>query len=70
MLSFQGYCGVSSAPADNVALSPNSGAPAVPSTPKKNAPMCIIIEPTRELAEQTHAQIEKFSKYLDSPSIR
>lgn len=35
-----------------------------------NAPMCIIVEPTKELAQQTHEQIESFSQFLDHPKIR
>ncbi|XP_072387719.1 ATP-dependent RNA helicase Ddx1 [Diabrotica undecimpunctata] len=35
-----------------------------------NAPQAIIIEPSRELAEQTSEQIKKFKKYLDDPVIR
>jgi ATP-dependent RNA helicase DDX1 len=35
-----------------------------------NAPQAIIIEPSRELAEQTFQQLEKFKKYLKDPPIR
>uniref|UniRef100_A0A915EMP5 ATP-dependent RNA helicase DDX1 n=1 Tax=Ditylenchus dipsaci TaxID=166011 RepID=A0A915EMP5_9BILA len=35
-----------------------------------NSPMCVILEPTKELAQQTHNEIERFKKYLDSPTIR
>ncbi|XP_031845611.1 ATP-dependent RNA helicase Ddx1 [Nomia melanderi] len=38
--------------------------------PKCNAPQAIIIEPSRELAEQTYNQIQKFKKYLKDPIIR
>lgn len=38
--------------------------------PKPNAPQAIIIEPSRELAEQTFQQLEKFKKYLKDPVIR
>jgi ATP-dependent RNA helicase DDX1 len=37
---------------------------------KSNAPQAIIIEPSRELAEQTFQQLEKFKKYMKDPSIR
>lgn len=37
---------------------------------KPNAPQAIIIEPSRELAEQTFQQLEKFKKYLKDPQIR
>ncbi|CAH0554042.1 unnamed protein product [Brassicogethes aeneus] len=35
-----------------------------------NAPQAIIIEPSRELAEQTYNQIRNFKKFLESPKIR
>ncbi|KAI6238933.1 ATP-dependent RNA helicase DDX1 [Aphelenchoides fujianensis] len=35
-----------------------------------NAPVCLIVEPTKELAEQTFNQIEAFKKSLESPKIR
>ncbi|CDW54086.1 ATP dependent RNA helicase Ddx1 [Trichuris trichiura] len=38
--------------------------------PKPNEPMCLIIEPSRELAEQTDAQMAKFKKYLENPVVR
>ncbi|CAL1532900.1 unnamed protein product [Lymnaea stagnalis] len=35
-----------------------------------NAPQAIIIEPSRELAEQTLTQIQKFKKYVENPEVR
>ncbi|KAL1502170.1 hypothetical protein ABEB36_007355 [Hypothenemus hampei] len=35
-----------------------------------NAPQAIIIEPSRELAEQTSNQIKLFKKYLENPIIK
>lgn len=40
------------------------------SKPKSNAPQAIIIEPSRELAEQTYNQIQKFKKHLKDPVIK
>lgn len=37
--------------------------------PRKNAPQAIIIEPTRELAEQTLNQLQKFKKFLRNPVV-
>jgi len=37
--------------------------------PKNNAPQAIIIEPSRELAEQTYNQIQKVNKNLNKPSV-
>ena len=34
-----------------------------------NAPFALIIEPSRELAEQTHSQITRFKKHLPKPQI-
>ena len=67
-----GYEGVSKA--SN--LVPYSGsAPAVAhGGPKKGSgrktPMAIIIEPARELAQQTHDNITLFKKHLSSPGVR
>lgn len=47
-------------------------APKIDSNIKKpnNAPYAIIIEPSRELAEQTFNQIKKFKKYLEKPLVK
>lgn len=34
-----------------------------------NAPFALIVEPSRELAEQTHAQVRKFKKHLSAPKM-
>lgn len=36
----------------------------------KASPMCVILEPTKELAEQTYQQMEKFKKNLTSLKIK
>ncbi len=35
-----------------------------------NAPLAIIMEPSRELAQQTLNQIQSFQKYLVNPRVR
>ncbi len=35
-----------------------------------NAPLAIIIEPSKELAEQTFKQVQIFKKYLENPNIK
>jgi ATP-dependent RNA helicase DDX1 len=35
-----------------------------------NAPLALIIEPSKELAEQTYKQIQLFKKFLKSPPIK
>lgn len=67
-----GYTGLTSAPKDCVVNSTASAAAAkVESRPvKPNAPYAIIMEPSRELAEQTLNQIQKFKKYLTNIKVR
>lgn len=38
--------------------------------PSPNAPQAIIIEPSRELAEQTYNQIEKFRVHISNPIVQ
>ncbi|KAK5979187.1 hypothetical protein GCK32_003563, partial [Trichostrongylus colubriformis] len=37
---------------------------------KTAAPVCIVLEPTKELIEQTHENLVKFSKNVNDPKIR
>jgi len=39
-------------------------------TKGKRPPMCVILEPTRDLAEQTYKNMVKFNKYLENPTVR
>ena len=36
----------------------------------KNAPQALIIEPSRELAEQTYEQLRLFKAHLGAPNVR
>lgn len=68
----QGFIAVSHAVAgqfkSNPLASPTTNAAA--NKPAPNAPQAIIIEPSRELAEQTYNQIEKFGVHLSNPNVR
>lgn len=35
-----------------------------------NAPKALIIEPSKELAEQTLNNVKQFKKYVDNPRLR
>lgn len=35
-----------------------------------NAPKALIVEPSRELAEQTLNNVKQFKKYVDNPKLR
>ena len=64
---------LASAPKECVRENPNNtsqGQSIEDSKPKPNAPQAIIMEPSRELAEQTYNQIQKFKKYLTDPTIK
>ncbi|CAJ1334724.1 unnamed protein product, partial [Effrenium voratum] len=36
----------------------------------KRPPLCMILEPTRDLAEQTYKCMTTFNRYLDNPTVR
>lgn len=66
-----GYKAINSIPKDKTVMNTNGETSAdVPQKKLNNAPQAIIIEPSRELAEQTYEQIRKFKKYLEAPKIR
>ena len=67
-----GYVALCKADKDSVKVNPVAAGtgPAQEIIQKPNAPQSIIIEPSRELAEQTFQQLEKFKKHLTDPQIR
>lgn len=67
-----GYVACAQAEAKHVKTNPlaSSTGSAEDFKPKPNAPQAIIMEPSRELAEQTLNQIRKFKKYMNEPEIR
>ncbi|KAF2360261.1 DEAD/DEAH box helicase domain [Trinorchestia longiramus] len=65
-----GYKAVSEAPAQCTATGLQKTADQGSFKPKNNAPQALIIEPSRELAEQTLKQMELFSGYVDNPKVR
>ena len=64
------YIGLAQAPQKDVTESRIVGSGAVACKPAPNAPQAIIIEPSRELADQTFTQIQKFKVHLSNPSVR
>lgn len=66
----KGFTALAEAPKNCIKESAIVGSATVGSKPAPNAPQAIIIEPSRELAEQTLAQIQKFQKHLSNPKIR
>lgn len=65
-----GYIALCKAPADNCINSKIVGQGSSNAPPAPNAPQAIIIEPSRELAEQTLTQLQKFKKYISNPEVR
>mmetsp|Transcript_19073 Transcript_19073/g.43313 ORF Transcript_19073/g.43313 Transcript_19073/m.43313 type:complete len:841 (-) Transcript_19073:149-2671(-) len=51
-------------------LEPEHAGKATAKAKSGRAPMCMILEPTRDLAEQTFKVIEKFSKHLEDPPVK
>ncbi|EDS42505.1 ATP-dependent RNA helicase Ddx1 [Culex quinquefasciatus] len=68
----EGFVAVCKVAHDNLAVNPNTGGEASTQDlkPKPNAPQALVIEPSRELAEQTFNQIQKFKKHLKDPDVR
>lgn len=66
------YVAVSSAPKESIKYNSVSSNQKSNESgkPTNNAPQAIIIEPSRELAEQTYNQIQKFKVHLKNPTIR
>ncbi|XP_071958954.1 ATP-dependent RNA helicase DDX1-like [Antedon mediterranea] len=65
------FTGMNKAPADCIVKSPNFGSgPPASSKLAPNAPQAVIIEPSRELAEQTLNQFTLFKKYVGDPCPR
>lgn len=64
------FIAVSKAPKDSVSESKIVGGGPVVAKSAPNAPQAIILEPSRELAEQTLVQIQKFKKHLSNPTVK
>ncbi|GAB4816240.1 hypothetical protein N2152v2_003286 [Parachlorella kessleri] len=61
-----GYLGLAAAPRDSVATWQDHDA----AVSAERRPVAIILEPARDLAEQTHKAISSFRKHLEAPAIR
>ncbi|KAG8445665.1 hypothetical protein GDO86_010444 [Hymenochirus boettgeri] len=66
-----GFVALSKAPDGHVVKSQQTGSAQVSQAKNlPNAPKALIIEPSRELAEQTLNNVKQFKKYVDSPKLR
>lgn len=66
----EGYIAVCLAPENCAVNSSVSGGSSVPVKNIKNAPQAIIIEPSRELAEQTLKCIQNFKRHIQNPKVK
>ena len=64
------FTALNEASLDAVTKSSATVGPGVKRAAAPNAPYAIIIEPSRELAEQTLNEIKKFKKYLTENEVR
>jgi ATP-dependent RNA helicase DDX1 len=66
------YVGIAQAQKENVIISQKSSGGINRGAIKReiNAPLALIIEPSKELAEQTFKQIQTFKQYLKNPNIK
>ena len=65
-----GFLGLSSAPKGDVVQNEKTGSSVEERKIINNAPQAIIIEPSRELADQTFTQLQKFRKHLEAPVVK
>ncbi|XP_063170764.1 ATP-dependent RNA helicase DDX1 [Candoia aspera] len=66
-----GFVAIDKAPEGNVVKSQHTGSAQVVQTKNlPNAPKALIVEPSRELAEQTLNNVKQFKKYVDNPKLR
>jgi len=65
-----GFIGIASAPKEVTVVNDKKGESVEERKIINNAPQAIIIEPSRELADQTFSQIGKFKKYLADPVVK
>lgn len=81
LVPFQGTCNTTNNTVTNYFLSrsfndPFSSSLLAQPTPKltdgkkKQVPMALILEPARELAQQTHENIKLFKKHLPTPKLK
>ncbi|XP_048858219.1 ATP-dependent RNA helicase DDX1 [Brienomyrus brachyistius] len=67
----QGFNALDKAPEGHVAKSTKTGTAQVSQVKDmSNAPKALIIEPSKELAEQTLNNVNQFKKYVNSPKVR
>eukprot|EP00069_Balaena_mysticetus_P002731 bmy_15991T0 len=66
-----GFVALSKAPDSFIVKSQHTGNAQVAQTKfLPNAPKALIVEPSRELAEQTLNNVKQFKKYVDNPKLR
>ena len=66
-----GFTGIAQAQKEFLVTSPKTTGGSRGSIKKENnAPLALIIEPSKELAEQTFKQIQMFKKFLNFPTIK
>lgn len=66
-----GFVALSKAPDSYIVKSQHTGSAQVSQTKfLPNAPKALIVEPSRELAEQTLNNVKQFKKYIDNPKLR
>ncbi|XP_051510873.1 ATP-dependent RNA helicase DDX1-like [Myxocyprinus asiaticus] len=66
-----GYVALKQAPDGHVVKSTQTGSAKVSQVKStSNAPRALIIEPSKELAEQTFNNVSQFKKYVDDPKVR
>lgn len=65
----QGFVGVSKAPADATVSAAAAATAAAAGSSSERKPLCLVLEPSRDLAEQTHKCFQAYGKHLTAPAL-
>uniref|UniRef100_A0A1I7XE52 ATP-dependent RNA helicase n=1 Tax=Heterorhabditis bacteriophora TaxID=37862 RepID=A0A1I7XE52_HETBA len=70
LLNYFGWCFIGVAQASEACVNWCISNVSLLTKEDKTAPLCVVLEPTRELVEQTHNNLVFFSKNINKPTIR
>jgi ATP-dependent RNA helicase DDX1 len=65
----EGFVGLAKAPADVTVSAAAAATAATAGNSSERKPLCLVLEPSRDLAEQTHKCFQAYGKHLSTPAL-
>jgi ATP-dependent RNA helicase DDX1 len=65
----EGFVGLAKAPADVTVSAAAAATAATAGNSSERKPLCLVLEPSRDLAEQTHKCFQAYGKHLNAPAL-